>query len=201
MMISGVSVTPMQQIYSVSESPVKQETAWKINTSNPGKLTEFERLFHKFNANISSTRIDLKEIKADPISVAVHKASQVDEGVLVEDTSLNIEGADVGINVRWLMDHLPEYAGRKASWVVLLACRKGEEVYVYEGKVEGSIVLPRGEGGFGFDPVFLPDGASQTLAQDKPDTVNARAKAVESFLTGEPIVKKPPITNWEGEWQ
>jgi XTP/dITP diphosphohydrolase len=174
---------------------------WRLNTSNQGKLREFERLFSLYGAQVQSTQIDLPEIQADPMTVVVHKASQLGEGILIEDTSLDIEGADVGVNVRWLLDHLPEFEGRRAYWRVLLAYQKEGLVYVYEGTIRGTIVLPRGEGGFGFDPVFLPDGCDQTLAQSKPDEVNARAKAVAALLTGKPVAKLSPIVDWNGSWQ
>jgi XTP/dITP diphosphohydrolase len=172
-----------------------------LNTSNPGKLHEFRRLFAKHGITLHSTEIDLKEIKADPITVVVHKASQVGEHVIVDDSSLDIEGAEVGIDVKWVLHHLPEFAGRKARWVVLLAYREGEWIYVFEGQVHGKIVPPRGKDGFGFDPVFLPDGAEMTLAQEKPDAVNARAKAVDALIAEKCTAKKHPIKHWDGPWQ
>lgn len=173
----------------------------KLNTSNQGKFDEFKRLFAAYGRPLEATRIDLNEIEADPITVVAHKASQVDEGVLVEDTSLEIEGATVGVNIRWLLDHLPELTGRKAVWTVLLACRSGNKIRIYEGKVSGTIVQERGHGGFGFDPVFLPDGSNDTLAQSKPDNFNARAKAVEALIEGNFLTERPPIEKWEGPWQ
>jgi XTP/dITP diphosphohydrolase len=119
----------------------------------------------------------------------------------VEDTSLDIEGASVGVNIRWLLDHLPEYNGRKAEWTVLLGYRQGNEIYIYKGSLTGTIVLPRGNGGFGFDPVFLPDGATKTLSESKPNTVNARAKAVEALIRGNIYTKHPLIESWDGPWQ
>lgn len=180
-------------------SPI--EHGWILNTSNKGKLKEFERLFAKYGASVVAQQIDLHEIQADPITVAVHKASQMGNGILIEDTSLDIEGADVGVNVRWLLDNLLEYEGRKAIWRVLLAYQKNGLVYVYEGKISGTIVQPREEGGFGFDPVFMPDGSEYTLAQEKGDDVNARAKAIEALLQDSPLTVLPPIINWEGDWQ
>jgi hypothetical protein len=49
---------------------------------------------------------------------------------------------------------------------------------IYEGITEGTLVHPAGDSNFGFDPIFKPNGSDKTLAQDKPDSVNARAKAV-----------------------
>lgn len=144
---------------------------------------------------------DLEEIDAEPMTVVVYKASHLEEGVLVEDTSLDIEGVDVGIHVRWKLGELHEYVGRKAEWRTFLAYRKGGVVCVYEGTVNGTIVAPRGKEGFGFDPFFLPEHADKTLAEAKPDEVNARAKAVEALVESRPAAIVPPITDWEGPWQ
>ena len=174
---------------------------WVLNTGNKGKLREFVSLFAKHGASLVAREIDVKEIQADPVSVVVHKAGQAGEEVLVEDTSLEIEGENVGINVRWMLEHLFSFIGRKAVWRVLLAYLKNHTVYVYEGKTEGMIVSPRGEGGFGFDPVFLPHGSKQTLAEAKPLQVDARAKAVSALFEQKPLIALPSITDWKGPWQ
>lgn len=175
--------------------------SWKLNTSNLGKFEEFKRLFAQYGQILETSHFDLKEIDADPIKVIAHKASQLEENIIVEDTSLDIEGASIGINIRWLLDHLTEYAGRKAEWTVLLAFRERDQILIYKGSVSGTIVLPKGTKGFGFDPVFLPIGSKETLAESKPDAVNARAKAVYALLEGSVWTKHPMIQKWEGPWQ
>lgn len=127
---------------------------WKLNTSNPGKFEEFKRLFAKYGCTLETTHFDLKEIDADPLQVIAHKASQLGDNILVEDTSLDIEGVSVGIHIRWLLEHLSEYAGRKAEWTVLLAFRRAHQIHIYKGTVSGTIVPSRGTTGFGFDPFF-----------------------------------------------
>ena len=53
--------------------------------------------------------------------MAIHKASQLGEYVISEDTSLDIEGEQVGINVKWMMQELPKFVGKRALWNVYLA--------------------------------------------------------------------------------
>ncbi len=187
--------------YSNQESQVVGQLEWQLNTSNKGKLQEFQRLFSKYGVTLSNTQFDLDEIEADAITVVAHKASQLGELILIEDTSLDIEGASVGVNVRWLIDHLNDYIGRRALWTVLLAYRFGDEVIVYKGEVPGTIVSPQGESGFGFDPVFLPNGSDQTLAQSKPDEVNARAWAVDALMKDDKFTTVKAIYDWDGPWQ
>jgi XTP/dITP diphosphohydrolase len=175
--------------------------SWKLNTSNLGKFEEFKRLFAQYDCDLEATHFDLKEIDADPLAVIAHKASQLEENILVEDTSLSIEGASVGIHVRWLLEHLAKYIDRPAHWKVLLAYRQGNKVFVYKGILSGTIVEPKGINGFGFDPVFLPTGATETLAQSKPDQFNARAKAVEALIKNKVWMTCPVIKEWTGPWQ
>jgi len=188
-------------VLNAGEMDPMKHSIWKLNTSNLGKFEEFKRMFAQYGITLEATHFDLKEIDADPISVVAHKASQLGDHVIIEDTSLEIEGASVGVNVRWLLDHLPEYAGRKTYWTVLLAYREGNEVIIYKGCVSGTIVQPSGTSGFGFDPVFLPEGASKTLAESKPDQYNARAKAVEALVKKKGAITHPVIEKWEGPWQ
>jgi XTP/dITP diphosphohydrolase len=175
----------------------------RLNTSNFGKFEEFKGLFASHGIELDVSHLDVSEIDADPIQVAVHKAGQLGEGILVDDTSLHVSGASVGVNVRWLLSHLTDYTGAQAEWTVLLAHRQGNEVFVYKGSVSGTIVAPRcaSPKGFGFDPIFLPEGAELTLAESKPDCYSARAKAVEAFVKGDIYAKHPLIEQWKGPWQ
>ena len=174
---------------------------WILNTTNPGKMAEFQQLFAKKGLHLTGQQVDIQEIDADPLTVIIHKASVIDEHVLVDDTSLDIDRAAVGIHVRWLLSHLPQYVGRKALCRVLLAYRSQGLVRVFEGKVRGTIVEPKGTGGFGFDPCFRPEDHALTLAEDKPDSVNPRSLAVDALISNSPITIVPPLTEWLGPWQ
>ena len=175
---------------------------WVLNTSNAGKLAEFKKLFAEQGIELSATQIDLSEIKSDPMSVVVHKASQLESVTLVEDSSLEIDGLNVGVDVRWFTNEtMAEYAGKRAVWTVLLGYAQDGMVTVFEGKVFGTIVAPRGNGGFGFDPIFLPDGSDKTLSEEKHNCVNARAHAVKAFAENRPVAKVPVISHWDGPWQ
>jgi XTP/dITP diphosphohydrolase len=179
---------------------------FSLNSSNKGKIEEFQ----KFVGGMlkPGTHLDLNEIDASANEVIAHKASQFrphsqDPFVLVEDTSLEVEGENAGTNIRWLLEEggqVDKMAGKKAKWIVKLAYRDGETIKVYNGVVNGKIVRPKGTKGFGFDPYFLPDGSTQTLAEAKPPEFNARWKAVKSFLT-EHGEDHAPIDDWRGPWQ
>jgi len=68
---------------------------------------------------------------------------------------------------------------------VALANRDGNLVYAAEGVCEGMIICqPRGEGGFGYDPIFVPRGYDQTLAElglDVKNRISHRARALAAI--------------------
>ena len=71
------------------------------------------------------------------------------------------------------------------SCVLVLAYPNGK-IYSFNGRVDGKIVPPqKGENGFGFDPVFMPDGYTQTFAvlgEKTKNKISHRAKAMQAFI-------------------
>jgi XTP/dITP diphosphohydrolase len=85
-------------------------------------------------------------------------------------------------NIRKLLAELKGEPNRKARFrTVISLIRNGEEL-LFEGSVEGTILTKKmGSGGFGYDPVFLPDGYKQSFsemeAQEK-NSISHRARAM-----------------------
>jgi len=77
----------------------------------------------------------------------------------------------------------PSPAARFRCMIVL--ARAGRKLAVFDGSVEGTIThSPSGSGGFGYDPLFIPAGFSQTFAELPPQTKNQlshRARALEKL--------------------
>ena len=75
-------------------------------------------------------------------------------------------------------------ANRRARFVSVVAISdaKGSVLNVSEGVCEGTIIFsPRGDGGFGYDPLFVPDGYNQTfaeLSEDVKNRISHRARAL-----------------------
>ena len=76
---------------------------------------------------------------------------------------------------------------RKARFVTVIALIRGEELKMFEGKVEGNITNePTGSEGFGYDPIFLPDESAVTFACMTADAKNAishRGRATAKLLS------------------
>jgi XTP/dITP diphosphohydrolase len=91
-------------------------------------------------------------------------------------------------NVALLLDQLADVsdARRRASFVAcMVLLLPGGDDRVVEGRCPGHIAWkPAGEGGFGYDPVFVPEGANQTFAQlpdEAKDAVSHRGRAVRQL--------------------
>lgn len=93
---------------------------------------------------------------------------------------------DAAANMNRLLTEMKDAADRRARFRTVIAwvSQDGEEVF--EGAVEGTIAhAPRGGGGFGYDPVFVPVGSALTFAEMDLKAKNAmshRARAIERFL-------------------
>ncbi|MGE0770966.1 MAG: RdgB/HAM1 family non-canonical purine NTP pyrophosphatase [Cyclobacteriaceae bacterium] len=76
-------------------------------------------------------------------------------------------------NVQKLLKELDKVDNRAAQFKTVITLVQGGEQMQFEGIVRGEIIeTPRGAGGFGYDPVFIPDGANQTFAEMDANTKN-----------------------------
>ena len=88
--------------------------------------------------------------------------------------------------VRFLLKKLDGAADRAAKFVSSICCTfpNGDTLRA-EGECRGSILYaPRGENGFGYDPVFLPEGFDRSMAElspDEKDAISHRGKALGIF--------------------
>lgn len=75
---------------------------------------------------------------------------------------------------------------RSARFRTVIALTRGEEITYFIGEVEGSIAdEPRGEGGFGYDPVFIPENSPLTFAQmsaDRKNEISHRGRATAALI-------------------
>lgn len=168
---------------------------WKINSSNLGKLEEYRR----YLGDIESVSKDLSEPDADLVTIIRFKASQF-ENVLVDDVALDVEGADLGSQIRWKLDQLNQFVGRSAHFICLIGIHRNQKIEVYRAEQSGTLVEPRGES-FGFNPYFLPEGASKTFGEDIPNELNPRYRAIEDLKKNRPWRIEPLLTHWNGKFQ
>jgi XTP/dITP diphosphohydrolase len=113
---------------------------------------------------------------------------------LADDSGLCVDalGGAPGVNsalfdVPWLLEKMNGKDNRRAAFIcqLVLLCPDGRE-FLAEGRCEGAIIrAPRGDGGFGYDPVFLPEGKVLSMAELSPeekDALSHRGMALRALL-------------------
>ena len=93
---------------------------------------------------------------------------------------------DFGKNIEKLLNNLSGNANRKAQFVTVFTLILHGVEHQFEGIIEGQILQePRGTGGFGYDPVFLPDGHDRTFAEmsiEEKNGMSHRSRALAKML-------------------
>ncbi len=89
-------------------------------------------------------------------------------------------------NLQKVLTDIDGNNNRNARFVTALAyIHKGLE-YVFEGEVKGTLLTEkRGSNGFGYDPIFVPNGFKESFAEisaDKKNALSHRARAIEKFV-------------------
>lgn len=166
-------------------------------TGNSGKLAEAKAILG--GDIIQALEVDLPEIQeTDPRKIIKHKLVEAlkytKDWVMVEDVSVCLDclGGLPGPLIKWFLksiggegiSRLCQKMGnnRAAAKVVIGLAKPDSDIHFFEGKVAGVIVAPRGENGFGWDSIFMPDGAQKTFGQmtaEEKNKVSMRRMALE----------------------
>jgi len=171
----------------------------KFATSNANKLREAIDILGFSLDQVSSLKID--EIQSDDISkIVIHKAQKSYEiiklPVLVEDSGLIftawnglpgpfIKWFETSVGCHGLLKMMEGFENRKALAVCFVAIFDGKELIVGKGEVRGEIASSiRGENGFGWDVIFIPDRHEKTYAEmvsSKKNLISHRRLAFEDL--------------------
>lgn len=170
-------------------------------TGNAGKAAYLAELL---GLPIKHQKVDLDEIQsldlADVTADKARRAYAIVKGpVLVEDVSLEFSalGRLPGTLIKWFVEELPfeticsllDGKDRSATARCVFAYYDGNDMKLFEGSMPGRIAeQPAGSGGYGWDPIFIPDGYAVTraeLSKEDDHKVYMRTKpiaAVRAFL-------------------
>jgi XTP/dITP diphosphohydrolase len=92
---------------------------------------------------------------------------------------------DSEANMKKLLNELEKKSDRSAQFRTVIALIIEGKEFLFEGIVKGTIAKEKaGDGGFGYDPIFIPDGFTQTFSQmgnDSKNHISHRALAVEKL--------------------
>ena len=156
-------------------------------TTNKNKLREASQILGR---DIEQLPLDLLEPQEVDVEVVVkvkaedafHKSGKM---VMVEDTGLEFSawGKMPGALIKWFMDEVGNEGilkmmsgetNRKAIAKTAIAFFDGTQSRVFTGTISGTIPEKiTGTGGFGWDPIFIPDGYTKSFAEMSDDEKNA----------------------------
>lgn len=90
-------------------------------------------------------------------------------------------------NLNLVLQKMEGQTNRKARFRTVISLIKGTEVFLFEGTINGTIrERPAGEKGFGYDPIFEPDGYQVTFAEmsmEQKNEISHRALAMKKLIT------------------
>ncbi|HKY94000.1 MAG TPA: RdgB/HAM1 family non-canonical purine NTP pyrophosphatase [Kiloniellales bacterium] len=182
-----------------------------IATHNPGKLREIAQLLEPYGVEaVSAAALGLPEPEENGATFAANavlKAEAAAESsglpALADDSGFCVSALgglpgvhsarwagparDFGLAMRRVRREVGDNPDRRAWFICALAyAEPGKVTQVFEGRIDGEILFPpRGTRGFGYDPIFLPDGQVVTFGEMDPQRKNAmshRARAFEQLV-------------------
>ncbi|WP_236978498.1 RdgB/HAM1 family non-canonical purine NTP pyrophosphatase [Membranihabitans maritimus] len=179
-------------------------------TSNQNKLMEVQKKIGDqfiikdlksigFNGEIPETQ-DTIEGNAVQKATFIYEKYQIN--CFAEDTGLEIEAlnGEPGVysaryagdqksnedNIELVLHKLKDIKNRNARFKTVLAYIENGDISTFEGIIYGTITTGKsGDKGFGYDPIFLPDGYDQTFAElsiETKNTISHRALALQKFI-------------------
>ncbi|WP_340074650.1 non-canonical purine NTP diphosphatase [Leptobacterium sp. I13] len=179
-------------------------------THNKNKFIEVKALLPSYINLLSLEDIhctkDIPETGQTIEENAILKANFIQENYnlncFADDTGLEVEalGGAPGVhsaryaganknseaNIQKLLQELKEDINRKARFKTVIALNLGNEKIMFQGIVNGQIAHEKkGNGGFGYDPVFIPEGHDQTFAElplTAKNKISHRAQAMHQLI-------------------
>ncbi len=179
-------------------------------TNNPHKLMEVQQLLDESFTLVTPRECGITEdipetaptLEGNALQKARYLYERTGESCFADDTGLEVDALDGAPGVRsaryatdghdfranntLLMKNMEGVEDRKAHFRTSIALILDGEEYLFEGRVDGVITSAEsGDEGFGYDPLFVPDGFSQTFAQmttAQKGAISHRGRAVAKLV-------------------
>ena len=179
-------------------------------TNNPNKLAEIEKELGADTELLSLSDISCNEelpetsdtLEGNALQKAAHVYQNYGQNCFADDTGLEVEALDgrpgvysaryagaeksAGANMDKLLTDLEGVENRSARFRTVIALIIDGKEHFFEGKVEGMILKEkRGEEGFGYDPLFQPEGYAVSFAEmllEEKNKISHRGKAVRKLV-------------------
>lgn len=182
-----------------------------LASGNPHKIEELQQILEPLGIQLKSTQVfkevpevveDQSDLKGNALKKAQFWYQHTGMPSIADDTGLEVEalngapgvysaryaGEDVTYqeNVQKLLHELDGKKNRKAQFRTVIAYIIDSKGYFFEGVCKGKILTDsKGTKGFGYDPVFQPDGYDQSFAEldsEEKNKISHRGKALEKFV-------------------
>lgn len=182
-----------------------------IASQNQHKIAEMKQILQPLGIEVLSTQDfpGLEEVienqstlKGNALKKARYVESKTNIPALSDDTGLEVEAlngapgvysaryagknATYEKNTQKLLNELDGVENRRAQFRTVVALVTNQDEFTFEGVCKGVIIEnPKGSKGFGYDPVFKPDGYEKTFAEldsSVKNDISHRGKAVQNFI-------------------
>ena len=164
---------PEITIISLNDLDCHDDIPEIADTLEGNALLKATYIHNKFGLDCfaDDTGLEINELNGDP---GVYSARYAGE----DNNAYN--------NMSKVLSLLGNSRNRKACFRTVIALIIDQQTLFFEGKIDGNIALkPLGESGFGYDPIFIPEGYSLSFAQISSETKNAishRALAINKLI-------------------
>jgi XTP/dITP diphosphohydrolase len=180
-------------------------------SNNEHKIKEIRSILGESLIVLSLKDLDIEEeipeeepdLEGNALSKARHVHRITNMSVFADDTGLEVDALgglpgvrsarfagdskDFSANIDKVLSMLGSNGNRKARFRTVIALIYENKEFTFEGIVEGNIIHERrGSEGFGYDPVFIPEGKTMTFAEmeaDEKNKLSHRARALEKLCT------------------
>ena len=189
---------------------MKEQNILIFATGNQHKVREIRRMIGEQFTIKSLKDIgceeDIPETSPTIEGNALQKARYVVEhyqlDCFAEDTGLEVEALngepgvysaryagparDAGANMEKVLDKLQGQTNRRARFRTVIALIRDGQEYTFEGIINGQITsAPQGSAGFGYDPIFIPDGEVRSFAEmsmEEKNAISHRSRATRKLV-------------------
>lgn len=166
-------LAPQYEIISLAELNCFDDIPETADTLEGNALLKAQYIFDKFQVNCfaDDTGLEVDALNGAP---GVYSARYAGE----DNNAKN--------NMEKLLSNLGDNSNRTAHFRTVITLIEEGEVRYFEGQIDGKIAYePSGSAGFGYDPVFIPDGYTQSFAElgaVEKNKISHRALAVQELV-------------------
>ena len=160
-------------IKSLDDIGFCEEVPENENTIEGNAIFKANYIYKKYNLNVfaDDTGLEVDSLNGKP---GVHSARYA---------GISKNSAD---NINKLLKKLKNKKNRKARFKTIIALILNSKIHTFEGVVEGIITKkPKGDNGFGYDPVFIPRGYTKTFGElsiEEKNSISHRSLAMNKLI-------------------